>query len=223
MPSHRACETAAIAAVAAALLGLAWRVGQGAEGAGSGAVLLAMLLAGHVAADFVSGLAHWLADRVLSEELPYLGPHFVRPFREHHLDPAAIARHDFIETNGNTCLVVLPGLAATLLWVDPGSGRGEFAGASFALFLGLWTCSTNQFHKWAHSVSAPRCVRRLQRARLILDPGHHALHHQPPFRSRFCITTGWLNPVLDLLGVFARLEHVLGAVPDRTSPGLPRA
>src|SRR5262249_21391026 len=59
---------------------------------------------GFVGADLVSGIVHWVGDTWGTPDWPILGPSLIRPFREHHVDPQAIVRHDFIETNGNSSL-----------------------------------------------------------------------------------------------------------------------
>jgi len=49
-------------------------------------------------------------------------------------------------------------------------------------------------------------VRLLQRTRLVLAPTHHQVHHTKPFNMHYCITNGWLNPLLNKIGFFRGME-----------------
>ncbi len=141
--------------------------------------MLTAVLLGYLAADLVSGLVHWAADTWGSPDLPVVGPAVLGPFREHHRDPLAITRHDFVETNGNNCLISLPVLGAAV-WLSPGAdGRGSVFVSSFLGALVFWVLLTNQFHKWAHLPEPPPLLAFLQRWHLILPPAHHAAAPHP--------------------------------------------
>jgi plasmanylethanolamine desaturase len=190
------------------MMSFAYRTVDAVDGALDSWPIALSVLGGYVFADFLSGMAHWAGDTVGNERTPFFGPTFIKPFREHHVDPTAITRHDFIETNGNNCIASTPIMVA-LIWLMPGTG-GWFlylcvvvASAAFFVF-----CS-NQFHKWAHAARIPRPARWLQRARLILSPEHHARHHAPPHDKYYCITVGWMNPVLGYTRFFRACEAVL--------------
>jgi len=169
-------------------------------------------LLGFVAADFTSGVVHWLADTWGSPDLPIVGRALIRPFREHHVDPKAITRHDFVETNGNNCFICIPPVTLTAAFVSFEDWKGVFAGV-LVFSLCLWIFCTNQFHKWSHSDDPPRFVVLLQRLFLVLPPDHHAVHHTAPFATYYCITVGWLNEPLHRIGFFRGLERMVsGAI-----------
>ena len=190
-----------------------WRglVGLGAEGHAAWLVPVAFV-AGYVTADFASGLFHFLADNYGSTSKPFVGPVFIRPFREHHIDPLAITRHDFLEVNGANCAMSLPIVISTYMLLPVGANLlTVFLGAYVALFLfGIFL--TNQFHSWAHVADPPRLIRALQRSGLILGPEHHQRHHTPPFNTYYCITSGWLNPVLARTRFWERIYEPLRRV-----------
>ena len=179
------------------------------------AVPLAML-----AGDFVSGLVHWLADTYGTERTPLVGPNFIKWFRLHHVDQQDICRHGFVATNGNTCIFAAPLVALCLpfVWDEDVSAARAFSVLSVTLMAGA-TVATNQFHKWAHAAAPPPTARLLQRARLILDPRHHQRHHAEPFDANYCIANGWLNPLLDRVGFFRRLERALSKVGFKAAAG----
>jgi hypothetical protein len=168
------------------------------------------LLLGYLIADFVSGAVHWLADNFGTEQMPLIGPTLIRPFREHHVDPRGITRHDFIETNGSNCLVCWPWLLAYYWFIPPGASIFTLAFITTWIVFNVGIFATNQFHKWAHLEVIPPWIERLQSWRLILSPDHHQIHHTPPFERYYCITTGWLNPILcDRLRFFQRTESMI--------------
>ena len=159
--------------------------------------------------DFVGGLVHWTADTYFSENTPVVGPALIKPFRQHHLFPRDICTHTFVSIVGNVCILAVPvlSLCLYLLWV---SNHGLLAFAILCITLmTAATVATNVFHKWAHQEEPSAGVRWLQRTRLILEPRHHQVHHTEPFEMHYCITNGWLNPLLNKIGFFRKLEALL--------------
>jgi hypothetical protein len=171
--------------------------------------LLAIPL-GVVGGDLISGLVHWFADNYFSEDTPVIGRSLVKPFRVHHIYPTDITTHNLVEVAGNACILAVPVLAFCLylLWLVPHSGWLAFKVVCVAV-VAITTVATNQFHKWAHEEAPSSLTRWLQRTRLVLEPSHHELHHTPPFTLHYCITNGWLNPLLNRIKFFRRLESFL--------------
>ncbi|MFA5936058.1 MAG: fatty acid desaturase family protein [Patescibacteria group bacterium] len=177
-----------------------------------GRVILFMCVCflGYIAADFVSGFVHWMGDTWGSASTPIVGKLFIRTFREHHVDQTAITRHDPIETNGSNCfasaILITP---LVLFLIGRPMTMALFLFSSFVWSTALGLFATNQFHKWAHRKHQPAFVRALQRAGLILSPEHHAIHHASPYDRYYCITVGWMNPILARVDFFPRLERII--------------
>jgi ubiquitin-conjugating enzyme E2 variant len=206
---QRALEMAGIAAF---VVLAAWSLARLAAAPGLTPMLLVVsAVLGWLAADFLSGLVHWGFDTWGSVRTPVIGPAFIRPFREHHHDPQAMTRHDFIETNGSSCLACVPLFAIAA--AAPLHSPGWVWAHAIAIATALGVLATNQCHKWAHTDprNLPRVVRLAQRLRLVLPPEAHRRHHAAPFDSHYCTATGWLNGPLERIRLFRRMEHLLGS------------
>ncbi len=210
-PAFRLLEIASVIAFPVATLWLAARTRM--DLARPTFVMLA-IVTGFFVADFISGFFHWFFDTWFSPNTPFIGKAFVRTFREHHVDPTAITRHDFVETNGSNILA-----GGVLVAAGHWFAEAESAFAALALlFAGLFMSITSQVHKWAHTERVPKLVRLLQWTRLILTKAGHAVHHDAPFDRAYCITSGVLNSMLHYTRFFRSLEWLISA----TTGMLPR-
>ncbi len=154
-------------------------------------------------ADFISGLSHYLFDSKGHVKTPIWGP-IIKPFRDHHIDPQEMTRHDFVETNGHNMLggniflfLIYFLLPNQLTWIT--------ASVIFLCYLTVIVLAfTNQIHKWAHSEKVPWIVKKLQDNHLFLSKTHHAIHHETHSRY-YCITVGWNDMWLDKTRFFEKV------------------
>ena len=177
--------------------------------------------AGICSADFVSGLVHWAADTWGKVEAPIIGPGLLRPFREHHIDPTSICRHDFIETNADCFTVCVPFIGYSVYKFYTYTPEQVAATYNFEMYifcLAVFVTMTNEFHKWSHTYfGLPKWITFLQDCHIILPRLHHRQHHVSPHEVNYCITTGWLNPPLEAINFWRNAEYVItkltGAIP----------
>lgn len=162
-----------------------------------GFIVLPAAVSAWLIVDLLSGLLHFALDTFGSVHTPIIGNTFIRPFREHHVNPEDMTQHDFFELNGASCFACLPILGFSVT-IDSSNYTTIFFQA-LLLFIALSAFVTNECHKWAHTNAAltPAYIRWAQNHLLVLPPEHHALHHAKPFNSHFCMTNGWLNKPLN--------------------------
>lgn len=169
------------------------------------AAAVGQALIGWLIADLLSGAFHWWHDRLTSTRWPVIGQWLVEPARLHHREPLAFLNGTFAYRHGSTYALALAGGAVWLALLGPSI---TLAAAVIGAAL------TTQVHEWTHHPSAAGpMVRVLQETGLIQSPKHHAGHHRPPQLQRYCALTDWLNPVLDALRVWERLERLIGRRP----------
>lgn len=167
--------------------------------------LPAAMFAGLLLADFASGFIHWVIDRYCDPRLPIAGPCFVGLIHEHHRRPHAMFGLSF--TVNNAGFASLVGSIFLLFWLFGWLNPVTISAFVFGVF-------ANQIHMWAHK--RPKLggtiVAALQRAGVLQSPRHHGRHHGPDPTAHYCLMTNFVNPIVDGIDLWGRLERLIERV-----------
>ncbi len=152
-----------------------------------------------LAADFVVGVFHWVEDAYLRDNCPVLGQLVARPNILHHYRPRHFLRKSWMASCWDLWLVA--GLIITAAWAF---GMLTPVVGLFAALVG----NANQIHKWAHRSRRENgpWINLLHDLRILQSSRHHAIHHTDPKSTHYCVITEFLNPVLQRLRFWTRLE-----------------
>ena len=154
------------------------------------------------AAEFTAGFVHWLEDAYIRDTTPLVGRIIGRPNTVHHHYPRFMTRHSWWQSSWDLFL------GAAILIVG-----------AWCLHLLTWhiwlfafiAANANEFHKWEHRTRKEngRVISFFQDAGLLQNARHHARHHTDPKNSHYCTITNVLNPMLDGVDFWNRLEWLL--------------
>ena len=155
-----------------------------------------------VAVDYGSGLLHWLEDSYGYPHWPITGEWVTAPNILHHRAPSAFTENSWLRSAAVLLVigaVVIAGawLAGMLTW-------------QVLLFVAIGV-NANEIHKWNHLPRKRRgkLVVALQDAHLLQSAKHHGQHHVGSKDTHYCVVTNHLNPVLDAVNFWRRLEWAI--------------
>lgn len=153
-------------------------------------------------AEFAAGAVHWFEDAYIRNDTPLIGRAIGRPNTVHHHYPRHMTRNTWWQSSWDLVL-----FSATLVVAAWCLGFLTWHVWLFALL----AANANEFHKWEHRTRKEngRLISFLQDIRVLQTAKHHARHHTDPKNSHYCTITNVLNPVLDGIRFWDRVEWVL--------------
>lgn len=153
-------------------------------------------------ADFITGIIHWWEDTYGNPAWPVLGKYVVGPNLEHHKNPRSLLQGSYwsrINTSLFTALIV-----GAILW---------FAGIhSWSMIVCLlFSSQGNEIHAIAHRTDKEngKFLIFLQKTGLIQKRKTHGWHHKAPYDTNFCVMTEFVNPILNRINFWMKLEWII--------------
>lgn len=158
-----------------------------------------------ILADFITGIVHWWQDTYGNPNWPIIGKYVVEPNLIHHKNPRNLLKGNYwyrVSTSIVAALVIGP-----TLW---------FVGwHSWEMIICLiFSSQGNEVHAISHRTDKEngRFFVFLQKFGIIQRRKTHGWHHSAPYDTNFCVMTEYLNPFLNRLKFWSRMEKFLEKV-----------
>jgi ubiquitin-conjugating enzyme E2 variant len=153
-------------------------------------------------ADLAAGVVHWIEDTYFDADTPVIGSLVIRPNILHHHLPRHFTRLSWWESSADL-------LAVGVLLLAAGWWFGLLSW-QLLLFVAV-SVNANQVHKWSHRTRAENgpVISWLQDIRVLQTPRHHARHHTDPKNTYYCPVTNLVNPILEYLRFWDRVESLV--------------
>ncbi len=153
-------------------------------------------------ADFITGVIHWWEDAYGNPTWPILGKYIVEPNLEHHKNPRRLVKGSYWNrVNTSVCVAIIVSIIF------------YFCGwHSWRMILCLFFCSQgNEIHAISHRTDKEngKFFIFLQKIGIIQNRKTHGWHHKAPYDTNFCVMTEFLNPSLNKIDFWRKLELVL--------------
>jgi len=164
-------------------------------------MLLVEILAVVLAADFISGVVHWWEDRYARLNGGPLQQVAIDNLR-HHARPREFLAKSYWASSWDLWLLGAAAVGAAALL-----GVLTWHIVLFAVLV----ANANQVHKWAHRTREENgaFIGTLQRLHLLQTTRHHGRHHQGSRDSHYCVLTNFLNPLLEEVQFWRRIERLV--------------
>lgn len=167
-----------------------------------GAWYLLQLLLLWMAADFITGVIHWWEDTYGNPNWPILGKFVVMPNLIHHKNPIKLLEGSYWNRI-NTSFIAAT-IIGVILW---------FLGChAWQMIVCLIFCAQgNEIHAMSHRPDKRngKVIGFLQKWGLFQNRKTHRWHHQAPYETNFCIMSEFVNPILNKIDFWVKLEKII--------------
>lgn len=155
-----------------------------------------------IAADFITGIIHWWEDTYGNPNWPLLGKYVVEPNLVHHKQPNKLLEGSYWNRI-NTSFIAAAAIGA-ILWL---------LGLRFwQIYVCLLFCTQgNEVHAMSHRPDriTSKFTEWMQKSGLFQNKRSHRWHHKAPYETNFCIMTDYVNPIVNKLDLWKKLEWIM--------------